>query len=48
MKKKLEPKQHKAFPGQAGDLNRQKQKAARNEIVGRHGSGGQQTHRGAR
>lgn len=46
--KNQEPKQHKAFPSQTDDVNKQKQKAARNEIIGRHKNDGQQGHRGAR
>ncbi|MTW10076.1 hypothetical protein GM658_05630 [Pseudoduganella eburnea] len=47
--KKIEdPTPHKALPGKAGDINKQQQKSARNEVVGRHKDAGQQGHRGAR
>ncbi|MTW10127.1 hypothetical protein GM658_05885 [Pseudoduganella eburnea] len=39
---------HKSAHGKAGDINKQQQKAARNEVVGRHRDAGQQGHRGAR
>ncbi|WP_156398026.1 MULTISPECIES: hypothetical protein [unclassified Duganella] len=47
-KKIQDPMPHKAFPGKAGDINKQQQKATQNEIAGRHKDDGKMGHRGAR
>jgi len=46
--KSPEPVHHKAAPDKTGDINKQQQKVARNEVAGRHKNDGQQGHRGAR
>lgn len=42
-----EPVHHKAAPDKTGDINKQQQKVARNEVAGRHKNDGQQDHCGA-
>lgn len=46
--KSQDPLSHKAVVGKTGDINKQQQKTARNEVAGRHKNDGQHGHRGAR